>query len=79
MPNDPNPPRIESLSVRNYRALREITLDQLTPLTVLLGPNGSGKSTVFDVVAFLYACFSDGLRETCRWDRSGPCLRMHLK
>ncbi|WP_035271834.1 AAA family ATPase [Desulfonatronum thiodismutans] len=69
MTNNPNPPRIESLSVRNYRALRELTLDQLTPLTVLLGPNGSGKSTVFDVFAFLSECFSDGLRKA--WDRRG--------
>lgn len=42
-------PRIESLKVENYRALRRVELGDLTPLTVLLGPNGSGKSTVFDV------------------------------
>jgi len=63
------PPRIESLHVRNYRALRDITLEKMTPLTVLLGPNGSGKSTVFDVFAFLSECFSDGLRKA--WDRRG--------
>ncbi len=64
-----DPPRIESLHVRNYRALRNITLDHITPLTVLLGPNGSGKSTVFDVFAFLSECFTDGLRKA--WDRRG--------
>jgi predicted ATPase len=63
------PPRIESLRVRNYRALKDITLAQMTPLTVLLGPNGSGKSTVFDVFAFLAECFSDGLRKA--WERRG--------
>lgn len=63
------PPRIELLRVRNYRALKDITLEKLTPLTVLLGPNGSGKSTVFDVFAFLSECFSDGLRKA--WDRRG--------
>ena len=47
------PPRIERLKVRNFRALRDVKLTHLTPLTVLLGPNGSGKSTVFDVFAFL--------------------------
>jgi predicted ATPase len=41
------------LHVENYRALRDVTLDRLSPLTTLLGPNGSGKSTVFDVFAFL--------------------------
>lgn len=64
-----HPPRVERLHVRNYRALKDITLDKLTPLTVLLGPNGSGKSTVFDVFAFLSECFSDGLRKA--WERRG--------
>lgn len=63
------PPRIESLSVRNFRALQKIDLEDLTPLTVLVGPNGSGKSTVFDVFAFLSECFEDGLRRA--WDRRG--------
>lgn len=63
------PPRIERLRVCNYRALKEVELDKMTPLTVLLGPNGSGKSTVFDVFAFLAECFSDGLRKA--WDRRG--------
>ncbi len=56
------PPRIESLRVKNYRALKDMQLSGLTPLTVLLGPNGSGKSTVFDVFAFLSDCFTIGLR-----------------
>ena len=63
------PPRVTSLKVKNYRALRDVTLSELTPLTVLLGPNGSGKSTVFDVFAFLSECFADGIRKA--WDRRG--------
>jgi predicted ATPase len=63
MTNTLSPPRVESLHVENYRALRDITLKKLTPVTVLLGPNGSGKSTVFDVFAFLSECFTDGLRK----------------
>jgi len=62
-------PRIESLRVENYRALRNVELDKLTPMTVLLGPNGSGKSTVFDVFNFLSECFQYGLRHA--WDRRG--------
>ncbi len=62
-------PRIESLKVQNYRALKDITLDNLTPMTVLLGPNGSGKSTIFDVFNFLSECFQYGLRHA--WDRRG--------
>jgi len=39
---DMDVPRIESLRVENYRALRQVEFDKLTPMTVLLGPNGSG-------------------------------------
>ena len=55
-------PHIESLRVKNYRALRDIELKQLKPMSVFLGANGSGKSTLFDVFAFLAECFTDGLR-----------------
>ena len=61
-------PRIEELSVKNYRALRDLQLKGLSPLTVFLGPNGSGKSTFFDVFAFLSECFSVGLRKA--WDKA---------
>lgn len=61
------PPRIQRLRVQNYRVLRDLTLKELTPLTVLSGPNGSGKSTVFDVFAFLAEAFTEGLRRP--WDR----------
>lgn len=63
------PARIETLKVRNFRALRDVELGDLTPFTVLLGPNGSGKSTVFDVFAFLAECFEGGLRRA--WDKRG--------
>jgi predicted ATPase len=62
-------PRIEYLRVRNYRALRDIELKAITPLTVFVGPNGSGKSTIFDVFAFLAESFSSGLRKA--WDKRG--------
>lgn len=62
-------PRIQSLRVDNYRALRHVELDDLRAMTVLMGPNGSGKSTVFDVFNFLSECFQYGLRYA--WDRRG--------
>lgn len=62
-------PRIEYLRVKNYRALRDIELKAITPLTVFVGPNGSGKSTIFDVFAFLSESFSSGLRKA--WDKRG--------
>ncbi|MEV6907617.1 AAA family ATPase [Amycolatopsis sp. NPDC051071] len=59
-------PSIERLHIRNYRVLKDVTFEKLTPLTVLFGPNGSGKSTVFDVFAFLHEAFSTNLRRA--WD-----------
>jgi predicted ATPase len=59
-------PRIEYLRVQNYRALKDLELKGIQPLTVLLGPNGSGKSTIF---AFLSECFQLGLRRA--WDKRG--------
>ena len=71
------PPRIEYLKVRNFRALRNVEITKLTPMTVLLGPNGSGKSTVFDVFAFLAECFESGLRRA--WDRRGRAKELRTR
>ena len=65
----PGRPRIERLKVQNFRALRNVELKDLKPMTALLGPNGSGKSTIFDVFAFLADCFQRGLRPA--WDKRG--------
>ena len=73
----PSPARIEYLRVRNFRALRNVELKNLTPLTVLLGPNGSGKSTVFDVFAFLAECFESGLRRA--WDKRGRAKELQTR
>jgi predicted ATPase len=62
-------PRIEYLRIKNYRAIHDLELRNISPLTVFLGPNGSGKSTIFDVFAFLSECFSVGLRKA--WDKRG--------
>ncbi len=62
-------PRIEELRVKNYRALHDLEIKKITPLTVFLGPNGSGKSTILDVFAFLSECFTYGLRKA--WEKRG--------
>ncbi|MBE8516614.1 AAA family ATPase [Amycolatopsis sp. H6(2020)] len=60
---------IERLRIRNFRVLRDVELDGLTPVTALLGPNGSGKSTVFDALDFLSESLQVGLRSA--WDQRG--------
>ena len=49
----PNPIRIESVAVKNYRCFLDLSLDDLPPMTVIVGANGSGKTTLFDVFGFL--------------------------
>lgn len=60
------PPRLTSLRIRNYRALRDVEFRDLTPLTVLIGANGSGKSTVLDALAFLGECMQGGLENAVK-------------
>jgi len=71
------PARIEYLRVENYRALKNLELKKVTPLTALLGPNGSGKSTIFDVFAFLSECFDTGLRRA--WERRGRARELKTR
>ena len=73
----PYVPHIESLRVKNYRALRDIELKQLKPLSVFLGANGSGKSTLFDVFAFLAECFTVGLDSA--WKKRGGLKELRTR
>ncbi len=66
--------RIEGFQVKNYKALRNITLgklwntqstDPLTPMTAVIGKNGVGKSTLFDAFGFLSDCLKIGVEEAC--------------
>ena len=70
-------PHIESLRIKNYRALRDIELKQLKPLTVFLGANGSGKSTLFDVFSFLSECFTIGLHQA--WNKRGGLKELRTR
>ncbi len=76
-PQAPGLARVEYLRVENYRALQNLELKDLKPLTALLGPNGSGKSTVFDVFNFLAECFKFGLRHA--WDRRGRAKELKTR
>ena len=45
--------KIESIRLKNFRALRKVDLNQIPPLAVFVGKNGAGKSTLFQVFGFL--------------------------
>ncbi len=45
--------QIESIEIKNYRLFRNVLLNDLPRMVVVVGANGSGKSTLFDVFTFL--------------------------
>ena len=50
--------KIEQLHFRNFRSLREVDLDHLSDLNVLVGKNSSGKSNILEGISFLFDNFS---------------------
>jgi len=66
--------RIEGIRIRNFRALKDVTLGKLwnlqdssplTPVTAVIGKNGVGKSSLFDAFGFLADCLRAGVEEAC--------------
>lgn len=66
--------KIEGFRVKNFRALKNITLgrlwnqqgeDPLTAMTAVIGKNGVGKSTLFDAFGFLADALKNGVEEAC--------------
>ena len=63
--------QVESIEIKNYRLFRNVELNNLRPMTVVVGANGSGKSTLFDVFTFL----KDALAENgSRGGRAGAAV-----
>ncbi|WP_242404161.1 AAA family ATPase [Castellaniella defragrans] len=64
---------IEGFRVRNFRALRDVTLgkssgqggEPLTPFTVVIGKNGVGKSSLFDAFGFVADCLAMDVETSC--------------
>jgi len=66
--------QVEGFKVRNFRALRDVTVGKLwnqqdalalTPMTAVIGKNGVGKSTLFDAFGFLADALKVGVEEAC--------------
>lgn len=68
-------PKIEGIRIRNFRALKDVSLGKLwnsgnkvsplSPFTVVIGHNGVGKSSLFDAFGFLADCLRMGVEEAC--------------
>lgn len=79
---------IEGFRVKNFRALKSITLgklwntqdvEPLTPMTAVIGKNGVGKSTIFDAFGFLADSLSTGVEEACDSRGRGGFERVHTQ
>ena len=55
--------KIESIRLRNYKAFKDVHLQQIPAFLVVVGANGSGKSTLFDVFGFLHDCLKGNVRQ----------------
>ncbi len=55
--------RIEAIHIKNYRALRDVSLTDISGMSVFVGANGAGKSTLFDVFGFLHDALIHNVRQ----------------
>lgn len=45
--------KIESITLKNFKAFRDVEMKDIPPFCVIIGANGTGKSTLFSVFGFL--------------------------
>lgn len=55
--------QLRSITIKNYKALADISLKQVPPFMVVVGANGTGKSTLFDVFGFLRDSLTGNVRQ----------------
>ncbi len=55
--------KIESMRLHNFKAFRDVHLEDIPAFMVVVGANGSGKSTLFDVFGFLHDCLRTNVRQ----------------
>jgi predicted ATPase len=49
--------KIESLSILNFRGIKEVFLQELGSIVIIAGQNGSGKSCIFDAIRLLKSVY----------------------
>ena len=50
--------KIERITLKNYKAFKDITITDIPSLCVFVGANGSGKTSLFGVFGFLHDCLT---------------------
>jgi len=54
--------KVVNIHIKNYKALQNVKIENISQLAVFLGVNGSGKSTLFDVFGFMKQCLTENVR-----------------
>ncbi len=63
------------LRFKNWRSLRDVTIEDLTPITVLIGPNSSGKTNILDALYFLRDMMSEDILQAVYKRGGGEKIR----
>jgi predicted ATPase len=53
--------KIESIRLKNYKAFRDVEIQNIPKMSVFVGANGSGKTTLFNVFSFLKDALTDNV------------------
>ncbi|SFB80262.1 AAA family ATPase [Collimonas sp. OK412] len=55
--------KIESIRLKNFKAFKDVHLQDIPSFLVVVGANGAGKTTLFDVFGFLHDCLKGSVRQ----------------
>ncbi len=54
---------IEAIRLKNFKVFRDVHIQEIPKLSVMVGANGSGKTTFFEIFGFLRDCLSGNVRQ----------------
>lgn len=69
---------IEKVNIHNFKALQDVTLDNVPAVSVFVGKNGVGKTTLFRVFAFLQECLQSNVSIALRQEGGLLGLKKYL-
>jgi predicted ATPase len=55
--------RITSIKIKNYKALQNVEMNDISDMAVIVGRHGVGKTTFFDAFGFLRDCLSTDVKK----------------
>jgi predicted ATPase len=78
---------LDSIRIRNFKAIEDSGRIKLTPLTVLIGENGSGKSSLIEALETLQTVVIENLDDAMRpwkgfneiWHKGSPTIPPPLR